>query len=103
MTLFRLQIAHRLGALALCALLAACGTTATDRAVSGGAIGAAGGAVIGAMTGSAATGALIGGAAGIAAGALSDPCKVNLGNPYWRDRNATRQDYYRRCGHYPPR
>ena len=83
--------------------LAACGTTGTDRAVSGGAMGAAGGAVIGAMTGGPLTGALIGGAAGIAAGALTDPCKVNLGNPYWRDKNATRRDYYRRCGHYPPR
>ncbi|MFZ1990460.1 MAG: hypothetical protein WAW96_11900, partial [Alphaproteobacteria bacterium] len=70
---------------------------------SGGAIGAAGGAVIGAMTGGPLTGALIGGAAGVVAGALTDPCKVNLGNPYWRDKNATRQDYYRRCGHYPPR
>ena len=90
-------------AAALTLALAACGTTGSDRAVSGGAIGAAGGAVIGAMTGGPLTGALIGGAAGIAAGALSDPCKVNLGNPYWRDRNATRKDYYRRCGHYPPR
>ena len=84
-------------------MLAACGTTGADRAVSGGAIGAAAGAAIGAMTGGPATGAVIGAAAGIAAGALSDPCKVNLGNPYWRDRNATREDYRRRCGRYPPR
>ena len=90
-------------AAALALALAACGTTGADRAVSGGAMGAAAGAAIGAMTGGPLTGALIGGAAGVAAGALSDPCKVNLGNPYWRDRNATRQDYYRRCGHYPPR
>jgi len=43
-----------------------------QRALSGGAIGAAGGAAIGAITGgSAVTGAVIGGAAGAAAGALT--------------------------------
>lgn len=43
-----------------------------QRALSGGAIGAAGGAAIGALTGgSAVTGALIGGAGGAAAGALT--------------------------------
>ncbi|HXZ68307.1 MAG TPA: glycine zipper family protein [Alphaproteobacteria bacterium] len=99
----RSSLAHLPATAALALALAACGTTSADRAVSGGALGAAAGAAIGAMTGSAATGALIGGAAGIAAGALTDPCKVNLGNPYWRDKNATREDYYRRCGHYPPR
>ena len=88
---------------ALAMALTGCGTTGADRAVSGGAMGAAAGAAIGAMTGGPLTGALIGGAAGVAAGALTDPCKVNLGNPYWRDKNATRQDYYRRCGHYPAR
>lgn len=42
-----------------------------QRALSGGAIGAAGGAVVGALTGSWVTGALIGGAGGAAVGALS--------------------------------
>ncbi len=43
-----------------------------QRALSGGAIGAAGGAALGAITGgSALTGALIGGGAGAAAGALT--------------------------------
>lgn len=43
-----------------------------ERALSGGAIGAAGGAVVGAITGgSAVTGGLIGGAVGAAAGALT--------------------------------
>jgi osmotically inducible lipoprotein OsmB len=79
-----------------------CGTTTSDRALSGGALGAAAGAAIGSVTGSAGKGALIGGVAGAAAGALSDPCKVNLGDPYWRDKGASREDYYRRCGHYPP-
>ena len=41
-----------------------------QRALSGGAIGAAGGAIIGALTGGPLTGALIGGAGGAAVGAL---------------------------------
>ena len=43
----------------------------------GGAIGAVGGAVVGAAT---------------------DPCDLNLGDPFWRD-NGGRDGYYRRCGH----
>lgn len=42
-----------------------------QRALSGGAIGAAGGAVVGAMTGAPVAGALIGGGAGAAVGALT--------------------------------
>ena len=42
-----------------------------QRALSGGAIGAAGGAIIGAMTGGVVTGALLGGAGGAAVGALT--------------------------------
>ena len=81
--------------------LAACGTSTSDRALSGGALGAAAGAAIGSAYGDAGKGALIGGAAGAAAGALTDPCEVNLGDPYWKDRGASAEDYYRRCGHYP--
>lgn len=49
-------------------------TAQQQRALSGGAIGAAGGAALGALTGgSAVTGALIGGAGGAAVGALTGP------------------------------
>lgn len=82
--------------------LSACRTTAGDRAASGGLIGAGAGAVIGSLYGDAGAGALIGGVAGAAAGALSDPCEVNLGHPIWADENASREDYYYRCGRYPP-
>ncbi|MCX7684474.1 MAG: hypothetical protein N2Z67_04265 [Acetobacteraceae bacterium] len=65
----------RFALVAACALgLAACEnmTRTQQRALSGGAIGAAGGAAIGAVTGgSVVTGAVIGGAAGAAAGALT--------------------------------
>lgn len=65
--------------------LAACGETRTDRALSGGAIGAGVGALGGAVTGgSPVGGALIGGAAGAAGGALTDSSDVNLGKPLWR-------------------
>jgi hypothetical protein len=59
-------------ALAL-ALLAGCSglSRQEQRALSGGAIGAAGGAVVGALTGGVVTGALIGGAGGAAIGALT--------------------------------
>lgn len=84
-------------------LLAACGTTPADRAISGGLLGAGTGAAVGSLSGDAGKGALIGGAVGAIAGAATDPCSVNLGDPIWRDKGATREDYYRRCGHYPPR
>lgn len=65
-------------------LLAACGTSKTDRAISGGGIGAAAGAGTSAITGgNPITGGLIGGAAGAAAGALTDEDDVNLGDPVW--------------------
>ena len=82
--------------------MAGCGTTPGQRALSGGAIGAAGGAIIGAATGgSAATGAAIGAAAGAVTGAVTDPCDLDLGTPYW-DRHGGRRAYERRCGHPPP-
>jgi hypothetical protein len=65
--------------------LAACGETTTDRALSGGAIGAGVGAVGGAvMGGSPATGAVIGGAVGAATGGLTKKKDVYLGKPLWR-------------------
>jgi osmotically inducible lipoprotein OsmB len=65
--------------------LSACGYSQGDRALSGGALGAAGGAAIGGLTGgSVLGGAVLGGAAGAAAGALTSPRDVNLGRPAWR-------------------
>lgn len=61
------------------ALLAACGESKGDRAISGGAIGAGAGALLGGTTG-----AVVGGAAGAAAGGLTDSNDVNLGKPIWR-------------------
>jgi peptidoglycan hydrolase-like protein with peptidoglycan-binding domain len=71
-------------------VLAACGDTTEDRALSGAGIGAAGGAVIGAVTPVGALGgALIGGAVGGATGALTDSSQVNLGKPAWRSGSAS--------------
>jgi len=65
-------------------LLSACGTTTSDRAVSGGLLGAGTGAIIGSVTGSAGNGALIGGLGGAAIGALTSSRDINLGQPLWR-------------------
>lgn len=66
-------------------LLAACGSSPTDRAISGAGIGAATGATGSALTGGdPATGALVGGAVGGAAGALTDSRDIYLGRPIWR-------------------
>lgn len=59
--------------------VAACGTSKTDRALSGAGIGAGLGAAAGAVTGgSIMTGAVIGGAAGAATGALTDKDDIDL-------------------------
>ena len=71
--------------------LAGCGTTPSDRAASGSAMGAGTGAVIGAIAGAgvgAIPGALIGGAVGAGAGAATKPSQVNLGEPVWRKGQA---------------
>lgn len=66
-------------------LLSACGSSKTDRGVSGGAIGAGVGAATGAATGgSTAGGAILGGAAGAATGVLTDDDDVDLGDPVWK-------------------
>ena len=65
----------------MCGLVAACGNTPGQRALSGGAIGAAGGAGIGALTGgSVGEGALIGGAAGALTGAVTNRRQLDLGD-----------------------
>ncbi|HET6522810.1 MAG TPA: hypothetical protein VFG47_23745 [Geminicoccaceae bacterium] len=72
-------------ALAVGLLLAACGETRTDRALSGAGLGAAAGAAASGVTGgNILGGAAIGGAAGAAAGGLTDEDDVNLGDPLWR-------------------
>jgi osmotically inducible lipoprotein OsmB len=56
--------------------LAGCGTSKTERGVSGGLLGAAGGAGVGAATGTSTLGgAALGGAAGAATGVLTAPKK----------------------------
>jgi hypothetical protein len=79
-----------LSALAILGLiLAGCGSSTTDRAISGGGIGAAAGAGTAAVAGgNPVTGGLLGGAAGAATGALTDEDDVNLGDPVWnRDKD----------------
>ena len=69
-------------------VLGACGCSTTDRALSGGGIGAAAGAGTAAVTGgSPVTGGLLGGAAGAAIGGLTDEDDVNLGDPIWNRDN----------------
>jgi hypothetical protein len=73
-------------AAAMTLALAGCGYSQGDRALSGGALGAAGGAGIAAITeGDPLTGALLGGLGGAAIGALTSPRDVNLGRPAWRE------------------
>ena len=72
-----------LAAVALFAL-SACGTSTSDRALSGAGIGAGVGAAGGLLMGDPLTGALIGGAVGAAAGGLTDNDKIDLGKPVWR-------------------
>ena len=80
-----MKFKYLMAALPLALLLSACGTSKTDRALSGGGIGAGVGALGSAVTGgNAGTGALIGGAVGAAGGALTTNNDVNLGKPIWR-------------------
>src|SRR5215469_7104006 len=76
--------------------LSACGTSQGDRAVSGGLIGAGGGAAIGAIAGNAGLGAIIGGVGGTVVGAATNPCTLNLGDPFWRS-NGGQAGYNARC------
>jgi osmotically inducible lipoprotein OsmB len=65
-------------------MLAACGSSTSDRALSGGAIGAGVGGAAGALTGgSVLGGAALGGAAGAATGALTKEKNLDLGKPVW--------------------
>jgi hypothetical protein len=67
------------------AFLSACGTTTSERALSGAGIGAGVGAVGGALAGAnPIAGAVVGGAVGGAVGAVVDKAKVDLGKPAWK-------------------
>ncbi len=60
-----------------CALgLSACGSSLSDRTLSGGALGAVGAAVISADP-------LVGAAVGVAVGALTNSSQIDLGEPIW--------------------
>ena len=59
-------------------LLSACGTSTTDRAESGAAIGAGVGLLAGPP------GVVVGALAGGATGAVTNPSQVNLGQPIWK-------------------
>lgn len=81
--------------------VSACGTTTSDRALSGGLLGAGTGAAIGSVTGSVGKGALIGGLGGAAIGALTSPNALNLGTPPWRTASrSTRTAYVGKCVRY---
>jgi hypothetical protein len=97
MLMMNLKIFSASAALAAVLVLAACGTTPGDRAVSGGLLGAGAGAAIGSLSGNAGAGAVIGGLGGAAVGAATDPCSLNLGDPFWRDHGGP-SEYNRRCG-----
>jgi osmotically inducible lipoprotein OsmB len=72
-------------AMCIILLLTACGSTKSDRAISGAGLGAGAGALAGGLTGgSVLTGAAIGAAGGAAAGALTDKDDINFGKPVWR-------------------
>jgi hypothetical protein len=69
-----LRLSLPLSALASIALLtAACGNNPTDRALTGGAIGAGTGAVVGSTVGAPVAGAVVGGLGGAAIGAATTP------------------------------
>jgi osmotically inducible lipoprotein OsmB len=59
--------------IAAASMLAACGNNPTDRALTGGAIGAGTGAVVGSTVGAPIAGAVVGGAAGAVVGAATTP------------------------------
>jgi hypothetical protein len=64
--------------------LGACGSTTSDRAISGGGIGAGAGALGGLVLGHPVEGALLGGAVGAGAGALTKEDQIDLGKPIWK-------------------
>ena len=71
--------------LPLVVMVASCGETTSDRALSGAGIGAAVGGVGSAVFGgNPLTGAAVGGAVGAATGGLTKEKDINLGTPIWK-------------------
>ncbi len=64
--------------------LNACGSSTSDRAISGAGIGAGIGAVGGLLIGAPLKGAAIGAAIGAGTGAVTDEDKIDLGKPAWK-------------------
>jgi osmotically inducible lipoprotein OsmB len=69
----------RLCMMLLASALAACGSSTSDRALSGAGVGAVGGALMGSTLG----GAALRGAAGATTGALTNKNQINLSRPWW--------------------
>ena len=82
-------------------VLAACGSTAEDRAISGAGIGAAAGTIIGLVTGlTVLEGAALFAAGGALTGVLTDEGDLDLGQPFWRRSaaaNAQQSLHYHRA------
>jgi uncharacterized membrane protein len=64
--------------------LSACGSSTSDRALSGAGIGAGVGAVGGLMVGDPVKGAAVGAAVGAGTGALTNKKQIDLGKPAWK-------------------
>jgi hypothetical protein len=76
---------RNVAAVSVVVLLSACGTSKSDRMLSGAGLGAGTGAAAAALTGgNVGTGALIGGAGGAAVGGLTNSRDLDLGKPVWR-------------------
>src|SRR5882762_7278324 len=67
--------------------IAGCGTTTSDRTLSGAGLGAGAGALgAAAAGGSVGTGAIVGGVVGGVIGAATTPDQIYLGDPVWRKK-----------------
>jgi osmotically inducible lipoprotein OsmB len=76
------QLVRSLAVVAALGLTTACGNNPTDRALTGGAVGAAGGAVVGSTVGHPVGGAVVGGLGGAAVGAATTPRPDYYGGGY---------------------
>jgi uncharacterized membrane protein len=73
-------------------LLASCGTTRSDRALSGAGIGAAGGVALMVVTGGPVlAGAAVGAAAGAVTGAITHPDEINLNGHHGKHHKKKKQ------------
>lgn len=74
---------HWMSIFGIVTMLAGCGSTDKDRAVSGGGIGAGLGAAAGLLIGGPLGGFVLGGAVGTATGLVTDQDTIDLGKPIW--------------------